>query len=644
MRLLLICVGSGLLFVAYSGRLVAQGRYLEEGMEYVFPIKPGARGYLSGAYAELRSTHFHAGIDIRTEGKVGLEVHAVGAGYLSRVKVQELGYGKALYLRHPNGYTSVYAHLEGFQAEIEQWVVEQQYEQRGYALDLRPQPWRFPVQAAQVIAYSGNSGGSSGPHLHFELRDEAQRPLDPLSLGQFSEIMDRYPPSIRRIALRTMDIDARINGQFGRVELPVYGQSSSYHLKVPLQLSGYIGVELLAKDTYEGGKQGHSIPKLSMYKGHLSAFSYHIDTLDFALQRDIFVHMNYEQHIASERRFIKLYADEGTRLPFYQTNDHQGLLFFDEEEARQRLQIRLEDGSGNVAELKMLLNTSEREDLGAFFDAEAEYGYDIHENTLMMYLRDIPDQEIILSLASGDRQRLSPSYRYTDHNVYLWDMRRGLPVEVYKLMFDVFVHVMDLDLVAMIPSGVDYRLDSHYLGMGFTERSLYDTLYLRFEHVSARSDHSSEVFYLKNEGHPLRTKVRFELIPEDQPITSHTSVYRMDPSRVLFHETTWRDGVASFESNAFGPFTLLTDTVPPSVLRYLRGPKRWQFYVSDDLSGIDSYEARLNGAWTLLEYYPKQGMLQLYPRSNDGLPEGELVLTLRDNQKNEKSYRYYLKP
>ena len=136
---------------------------------------------LSGNFGELRNNHFHSGIDFKTQGTEGKPVHAVQAGYVSRIGVSPWGYGNVLYLNHLDGTTTVYAHLQRFAPAIAQYVKEQQYEQERFRVDLPLSPEQFPVEKGDIIAYSGNTGSSAGPHLHFEVRDtESEDIMDPI--------------------------------------------------------------------------------------------------------------------------------------------------------------------------------------------------------------------------------------------------------------------------------------------------------------------------------------------------------------------------------------------------------------------------------------------------------------------------------
>ena len=466
----------------------------------MFPIHPNQRNQLSAAYGELRSTHFHAALDIRTQRRTGLAVHATAAGYVSRIKIQILGYGRALYVQHPNGYTSVYAHLQSFSEELERWTIAQQYARRAFAVDLRPRPWQFPVQAGEIIARSGNTGSSKGPHLHFEIRDKDQRAIDPLRVAKFREIVDTSPPQLRRLALRTMHIDARIGGQFGRFVFPLQVDRGRYYLQAPLQLQGCIGVELMARDLYDRGVSGYGLPELRMSLDGEEHFAQYIHTLDFHEQHHIVVHMNYAESVLREDRYSKLYVDDGNELPFYSVDERRGLLCFAPDVGPQRLELQLWDASGNRSELEVVVNQGASAALEAGFDLRQSQGYLVQDNTLLLHLRAArPDEQLRLTFLGAKTALLSPAYVQDSHSVYLWDLRKGVPMDVEWPLLrakDRHLQPMALDFLTAVPSGQPYRFENADIRVDFSPLSLYDTLYLRFEKV-ARRGHMSETFTLR---------------------------------------------------------------------------------------------------------------------------------------------------
>lgn len=155
---------------------------------------------LAGNFGECRSNHFHSGLDIKTEGRENVPVHAAADGYVARIKMQNGGFGHALYIKHPNGYTTLYAHLNDFAPEIQKYMKEEQYKRKSWTVDLYLPASKFPVKKGDIIAYSGNTGSSTAPHLHFEIRDNRnEHPVNPLLFG--FRVKDNIPPRPERVAI-----------------------------------------------------------------------------------------------------------------------------------------------------------------------------------------------------------------------------------------------------------------------------------------------------------------------------------------------------------------------------------------------------------------------------------------------------------
>ncbi|MFI3289205.1 MAG: M23 family metallopeptidase [Rikenellaceae bacterium] len=150
--------------------------------EFIYPVEDIARLY-SGSFGEMRTDHFHSGVDIKTDSVEGKPVVASYDGYVSRISLSPYGYGLAIYIAHPNGSTTVCGHLSKLRKDIEEYLVAERYRTKQNSLNLYPIPSQFPVKKGDLVAYSGNSGSSAGPHVHFEIRDSAQRPLNPVALG-----------------------------------------------------------------------------------------------------------------------------------------------------------------------------------------------------------------------------------------------------------------------------------------------------------------------------------------------------------------------------------------------------------------------------------------------------------------------------
>ena len=166
-----------LVVVCLVSESFAQGSSTD--MSIISPIKPPY--FFAGDFGELRPSHFHSGLDFRTQGKTGIPVYAVKDGYISRIGISSTGYGNALYMNHTDGTTSVYGHLLKFNPAIQEYLREKQYDHESFQINLTPSSGEFHFKKGDIIAWSGNSGSSGGPHLHFEIRDtKSERALNPL--------------------------------------------------------------------------------------------------------------------------------------------------------------------------------------------------------------------------------------------------------------------------------------------------------------------------------------------------------------------------------------------------------------------------------------------------------------------------------
>jgi murein DD-endopeptidase MepM/ murein hydrolase activator NlpD len=155
---------------------------------------------LNANFGEMRPNHFHMGLDLYTNKRENLPVYAAADGYIARVKIESGGFGHALYIAHPNGYTTLYAHMNAFLPEVEAWIKAAQYKKESWSVELEATPDQFPVRKGQVVGQSGNTGASQGPHVHFEIREtKTDKCLNPLLFG-FS-IPDNVPPDISRLAI-----------------------------------------------------------------------------------------------------------------------------------------------------------------------------------------------------------------------------------------------------------------------------------------------------------------------------------------------------------------------------------------------------------------------------------------------------------
>ncbi len=291
---------------------------------YVWPTNASTK--VTSAFAEYRSTHFHGGIDISTNGVKGYNVFAVNDGSVYKVRITPNGYGKMLFIRHPDGYISTYAHLQGFNEAITQAVRKEQYRRGTYAVDLTLPPDAIRVHRGDVVAYTGDSGFGP-PHLHFELRDRDLNPVNPFLVAHYA-VDDGIPPQIRRVLLSpltyTSTIDnspkPRILGRFPR---------RKDGLTIPQQylFHGMIGIGIEAQDKMDGTWSKAGIYGLRFFIDDSLAFAMNLDHVPADETKEIDLHYDFRTILQGWGKFQKLYIDLGNTLTFYhQMKEGSGII------------------------------------------------------------------------------------------------------------------------------------------------------------------------------------------------------------------------------------------------------------------------------------------------------------------------------
>ena len=268
-----------------------------------FPLKPGQPGSLAGTMGELRNTHFHTGIDIRTNNEIGWPVLASKSGYISRAGVSPSGFGNVLYVTHPDGTTTLYGHLDKFSGAVGDYILKERYRRKTSDIDLVFKEGQFNVKQGDTIALAGNTGSSGGPHLHFDIRRDNQA-LDPLKFD-FTEVNDTSSPLVQKIALKTLDIDSRINDRFGRFEFYALKVGKNYTLSVPILASGNIGIELLGYDRVDNARYKCGINYIEMFVDSQKVFSQKIEELNLQESRGIYTLIDYKVLRSQGNRFYK---------------------------------------------------------------------------------------------------------------------------------------------------------------------------------------------------------------------------------------------------------------------------------------------------------------------------------------------------
>lgn len=304
---------------------------------------------LSGTFGELRSNHFHAGLDIKTQQKEGVPVLASADGYISRINVSLWGYGNALYVTHPNGFTTVYGHLKEFSNEIDAYVRKKQYEKESFTIRLYPKAGELEVKQGQVIALSGNSGSSGGPHLHYEIRDVKQDILNPLDFG--IEIPDHKKPSIQTAFAYSRNDTSQVNQSNREVQLVLNRKIDGDLQANTIYAYGEIGFGINAYDRLDGALNRNGLYELQMSVDGKSVFKFRADKFSFSESRWINSYVDYQRLASLRQRVQKCFVDhKQNKLSLYKELSKNGFVNI-KDSTQTEVVITAKDYVGNFTRL-----------------------------------------------------------------------------------------------------------------------------------------------------------------------------------------------------------------------------------------------------------------------------------------------------
>ena len=313
--------------------------------DFHFPLSNAT--FISGSFGELRGNHFHSGVDFTTQGRSGLPVKAIDEGYVARIAVSPVGFGKAIYINHPNGYTSVYAHCEGFSDSIEKIVTEMQYHKKSFSIDESFAVGKIPIERGQIIAFSGNSGSSGGPHLHFEIRETAaQKPINPHFFKL--PVKDDISPIIQAVCIYPLDVNSLVNGKSAPLYLPAVFHSGQYHLKgnPGITASGQIGVGIETIDYSTDSWRKCGVYSIQLWLDGKEWFRSQIDGFFFHQTRYLNSHIDYAWKQKNRNIIQKSFVDENNQLEFYTTTAERGKIYIQPDQNHQ-LSYEVADTQGN---------------------------------------------------------------------------------------------------------------------------------------------------------------------------------------------------------------------------------------------------------------------------------------------------------
>lgn len=618
---------------------------------FLFPIAPGQPGFLAASMGELRPNHFHGGLDIKTGGSVNKPVYASADGYVSRLKQSAFGYGNVLYITHPNGLTTVYGHLNKFEGAAGAGLLRQQYARQTYELELFFEKGRFPVRRGEEVALSGNTGGSAGPHVHWEVRDAQDRQLNPLQWGGFPEIQDHTGPTLQALAVEPLAIGARVRGRFERALLvprvqPVPGAATVW--PDTISCFGQVGLLLQGFDRFDGAWNKNGIQRVTVRVNGQPHYQHVIDAVPFPNgTRQVNNFVDYAYARTAGRTLQKLWVDEGNDLPFY-TPPGLGQGKLDVEAGKvYSIDFELADAYNNKATARLVLRGDQPADYARLPGAAPTPGarpklsYDITRNLLRATALNAPTdtagQPRHLLLRRGGRQlALRPSYSVGAATTYLYDLRAGLPDSLLlgsaHLLFDRQV---------MIPASQETSYATPYVNLAFGPQTLFSPLFLNTQHRADAGPTAPESWTIGSALVPLYLPLRLTLKPATPPADRRrTAIYSVSANGSrAYAGGSWNADSTQLSANLkqFGQFRLYTDRKAPTAQLLGRPGGQLLFRVGDDMSGLASYKLLIGGRFRLLRYEYKNATL--FTVAGDTLGpalHGPAELRLTDQVGNER--------
>ncbi|MBR3729587.1 MAG: peptidoglycan DD-metalloendopeptidase family protein [Bacteroidales bacterium] len=544
--------------------LMAQENFPKYGKPVDIPI------YLSATFGELRPNHLHAGLDIKTQAVEGKKIYAVADGYVSRIGVSPYGYGNVLYITHYDGYTSVYAHLQRFSGEIAKYVKQYQYKNKTFAAQIFPDKDKFPVKKGDLIAYSGNSGGSGGPHLHFEIRHtDSEKPVNPLYFGY--QIEDNVKPMILGASVYPVGDEAQLEGGIKPMYFSVAGENGRYSLKDRpfVYANGEIAFGICTYDQVGTSTNKNGPYLYELYLDDVLAFQVEADSFSYSEPRYVNSLLDYRHYKQKKSSYVRTETDPNNRLHMIAVKN--GTVTVAEGDTVS-VCFKISDYAGNTARLRYKL----------------------------------------VGVAPVEVER--PERRRSE---YFVKADGSLNSEIIIDDFSVTMEKNTLFRDEWIQTG---QRD---------ERGCCSRIY-RFGDEEMTTFKSFKVRIRPQEEWARDSRMYIASIDKNGKVSSLGG--------------KMKNGAMEVETRTMGEYTIKIDSVAPKVSasnfkdgQSVKALKSLRFKISDDMTGVDTYNIYLNDAWVLGQYDAKNALL--YYEFDDRIKAGtnKVKVVVTDGAGNTKT-------
>jgi len=640
--------------IFYNNRIFAQVPV------FSYPIPQSCA--ISGTFAELRGGAFHYGLDIRTYDTIGYKVLAAADGYVYRIVAGPFGYGNAIYLKHKGEYVTVYGHLDKFAGKLGEGIYKKQLLQKYFATEWYPKPNQFPVKAGDLIAFSGNTGGSTGPHLHFEIRNPTGEFTNPMRYFTDS-IKDTIAPALKQVAFEPLQSESRIFGRYEKcLFFPKTTDSINFTIDEVVEIEGVVGFEFTSEDHQCGSYNWNGLYSGQLWLDGALQIEYQMDKYNYDETKyvDQFVDFAFYQRYGE--RLQKMYVDEGNKMPFFKNVKNKGFIELKDTNTHS-LALILGDLHGNKTVLKCNIkkgktNKSISKPINTKpIDSSIYY---FHRKTMVL---EIPlpiganNFVGILALSNGKSMPLNANYTLSDRAICL------IPLSPNQLPISLQIHgkrePITFQINYLAPNKLTQTNPKESYNASFSTGSQFDTVYYSMKRTPSTSQNIYSDFFSIGEAIngisndyilkiPLNDNYR-TVKPNQFVLTQRFEDNIKDSIVDVFNgKVVGNQYIATV--NNLGIYCIMTDSISPDVeLRdfksgdtLLDNLDRIAFKIKDNLSGIpvSSVQLVIDGNWFLMEYYPASQTG--YPIFKKSLPKGKHkgILSVSDRVGNSKRFDF----